>query len=125
MTLIIQRFLNFHSQRLDSPVQLFQATPFAVLEILTLSQTTIIRMVMVVENLDAVLQLRARVGTLPNDPGNGSRNSEGSVTPQTDEKNRGGMIRPPQPLLGRDGERYFLVKGLWGTAGRLVARSSG
>ena len=67
----------------------------------------------------------ARVGTLPNDLGNDSRNSEGSVTPQTDAKNCGGMIRPPQPLLGRDGERYFLVKGLWGTAGRLVARSSG
>uniref|UniRef100_M4BX69 Chromo domain-containing protein n=1 Tax=Hyaloperonospora arabidopsidis (strain Emoy2) TaxID=559515 RepID=M4BX69_HYAAE len=56
----------------------------------------------------------ARVGTLPNDPGNGSRNYEGSVTPQTDEKNRGGMIRPPQPLLGRDGERYFLVERVVG-----------
>ena len=36
------------------------------------------------------------------------------MTPQTDEKNCGGMIRPPQPLLGRDGERYFLVEWIVG-----------
>uniref|UniRef100_M4C4R2 Tf2-1-like SH3-like domain-containing protein n=1 Tax=Hyaloperonospora arabidopsidis (strain Emoy2) TaxID=559515 RepID=M4C4R2_HYAAE len=67
----------------------------------------------------------ARVGTLPNDPGNGSRKSEETVTPHTDEKNRGGMIRPPSPCWVAMGNGTSLWKGLWGTAGWLVARSSG
>lgn len=59
------------------------------------------------------------------DPDSALQNFEGSVTSHTSQMNRGVMIRPTQALLGRDGERYLLVKNWWEIAVRRDARSSG